>query len=87
MQKKKLNEMWNFLIVKMTEIVNCIIKQTGIDVDIIQQTFRVPRERQQDSPTSKIVVSLTTRYDKSKVLEKASSLRERGNKWKKVYIN
>ena len=53
------------------EIVNCIIKQTGIDADIIQQAFRVPREIQiqKDSPPSKIVVSLTTRYDKSKVLE------------------
>ena len=69
------------------EIINCIIKQIGIDADIVQQAFRVPRERQKDSPPRKIVVSLTTRYDKFKVLEKASSLRERGNKWKNVYIN
>ena len=69
------------------EIVNGIIKQFGINADIVQQAFRVPRERQKDSPPHKIVVSLTTRYDKSKVLEKASSLRGRGNKWKNVLIN
>ena len=44
-----------------TEIVNCIIKQIGIDADIVQQAFRVPRETQKDSPTRKIVISLTTR--------------------------
>ena len=70
-----------------TEIVTCIIKQIGIDADIVKQAFRVPRERQKDSPPRKIVVSLTAKYDKSKVLEKASYLRERGNKWKKVFIN
>ena len=33
-----------------TENVNCIIKQVGIDADIVQQAFIVPRERQKDSP-------------------------------------
>ena len=45
------------------------------------------KDKRTAPPPRKIVVSLTTRYDKSKVLEKASSLRERGNKWKNVYIN
>ena len=48
------------------EIVNYIIKQTGIDADIVQQALKIPRERHQDSLPHKIVVSLTSRYDKSR---------------------
>ena len=37
------------------ELPNCenyiqIVKQIGIDADILQQAFRVPRERHKDSP-------------------------------------
>ena len=49
-QKKKLNEMELPNCENDTEIVNCMIKQIGIDADIVQQAFRVPRERQKDSP-------------------------------------
>ena len=53
----------------------------GIDADNVQQAFGVPRKRHKDSHPREIVVILTTRYDKFNVLEKSSSLTERGNIW------